>query len=84
MCMGCRVHTRDRDQALGALSLNLMQSSAGPAASSHAPNGSGAAEAESDLSQVGWGLQAALASLLPYTHTMAIGPTQAGCAPIVT
>ncbi|KAK9801980.1 hypothetical protein WJX73_005870 [Symbiochloris irregularis] len=74
-----RVHTREGDQALGALSVNLVQSSAGPAAAA----GAGESDAGEGLSQVGQALQAALACLLPYSCTMAVGPDQLNSAKLV-
>ena len=66
-----RIHTRQGDHVLGALSINLTQSAAASSTSLAQP-----ATASTGLSDLGQTLHATFAALLPYSSTVAVGPSQ--------
>ena len=77
-----RIHTRQGDHVLGALSINLTQSAAAASASHGQLAGQAhPATASTGLSDFGQTLHATFAALLPYSLIMAVGPSQV-CQPV--
>ena len=70
----CRIHTREGDQALGGLSLNITQCPT--TAPAQQPTDNAQSAAGKQLSALGGALYAVIAALVPYSVAADVGPSQ--------